>query len=113
MYELLANITSPELSGWTGTGLLGAVLFWLLYKHLPEKDRQNRDQQAEHRADIKAQHKMHAEDIDRVHANFTKNLESITDHCKSELVEIAAMHHKETTRILELIKELKKDETDS
>ncbi len=27
-------------SGWVGAGLLGAVLSWLLLKHLPEKDRQ-------------------------------------------------------------------------
>jgi ABC-type nickel/cobalt efflux system permease component RcnA len=27
-------------AGWAGAGLLGLVLFWLLLKHLPEKDRQ-------------------------------------------------------------------------
>lgn len=27
-------------AGWVGAGLLGAVLAWLLLKHLPEKDRQ-------------------------------------------------------------------------
>lgn len=26
-------------SGWTGAGLLGLVLAWLLFKHLPDKDR--------------------------------------------------------------------------
>jgi len=34
-------------SGWVGAGLLGAVLCWLLLKHLPDKDRQSseKDQQ--------------------------------------------------------------------
>jgi hypothetical protein len=27
-------------AGWAGAGLLGLVLFWLLLKHLPEKDKQ-------------------------------------------------------------------------
>lgn len=30
-------------AGWVGTGLLGAVLSWLLLKHLPDKDRQIRE----------------------------------------------------------------------
>lgn len=29
--------------GWVGTGLLGAVLSWLLLRHLPEKDRTSRE----------------------------------------------------------------------
>lgn len=35
---------SPESlsggAGWVGAGLLGLVLFWLLLKHLPDKDKQ-------------------------------------------------------------------------
>ena len=27
-------------AGWAGAGLLGLVLFWLLFKHLPAKDAQ-------------------------------------------------------------------------
>lgn len=30
-------------SGWAGAGLLGLVLSWLLFKHLPDKDRQIKD----------------------------------------------------------------------
>ena len=31
---------SPEPSGWAGAGLLGLVLAWLLFIHLPAKDKQ-------------------------------------------------------------------------
>lgn len=30
-------------AGWIGAGLLGAVLWWLLFKHLPAKDKQIAD----------------------------------------------------------------------
>ena len=30
-------------SGWVGTGLLGSVLMWLFFRHLPDKDRQLKD----------------------------------------------------------------------
>lgn len=30
-------------AGWVGTGLLGSVLAWLFFKHLPAKDQQNAD----------------------------------------------------------------------
>ena len=35
-----ATTTGIELSGWVGTGLLGAVLGWVFYRHLPDKDKQ-------------------------------------------------------------------------
>lgn len=41
-----ADVTSDPISGgagWVGAGLLGAVLAWLLLKHLPDKDRQLHD----------------------------------------------------------------------
>lgn len=40
---LIAQVDPAGLSGgagWVGAGLLGAVLGWLLLKHLPDKDRQ-------------------------------------------------------------------------
>jgi PAS domain S-box-containing protein len=41
MLELLANTEAISGgAGWVGAGLLGAVLAWLLMKHLPDKDRQ-------------------------------------------------------------------------
>lgn len=41
-------------SGWVGAGLLGLVLSWLLWKHLPEKDRQVADLVAKHEAHVAA-----------------------------------------------------------
>jgi len=38
-----AESLPPEAGGWSGAGLLGAVLGWLLLKYLPEKDRRIRE----------------------------------------------------------------------
>jgi hypothetical protein len=42
MYELFAQTSVDALSGsgWVGAGLLGAVLSWLMFIHLPAKDKQ-------------------------------------------------------------------------
>lgn len=43
---LFADAPAADLasaSGWAGAGLLGLVLAWLLFKHLPEKDKQIKD----------------------------------------------------------------------
>lgn len=46
----LAQATDPisDGAGWIGAGLLGAVLSWLLLKHLPDKDRQMREMMTIH-----------------------------------------------------------------
>jgi TolA-binding protein len=40
-------------SGWAGAGLLGLVLFWLAYSHLPGKDAQLEKILSDHRSEIK------------------------------------------------------------
>lgn len=42
MTLFLAQVVDPVSggAGWVGAGLLGAVLAWLLLKHLPDKDKQ-------------------------------------------------------------------------
>lgn len=40
---LLAEVSAPDIisgsAGWVGTGLLGSVLAWLMFVHLPGKDK--------------------------------------------------------------------------
>lgn len=47
VYAQIADKTAGDVlaggAGWFGAGLLGAVLSWLLLKHLPEKDRQSKE----------------------------------------------------------------------
>lgn len=77
-------------SGWVGAGLLGLVLSWLLFKHLPDKDKQlekfieskdtqSRDMLLEYKASLK----------------------QVTDHCSEELAAIAETFRRENDRILD------------
>jgi hypothetical protein len=40
--EILADPIAGS-AGWVGTGLLGSVLWWLMFKHIPAKDKQLAD----------------------------------------------------------------------
>ena len=62
-------------SGWAGASLLGAVLAWLLFKHLPAKDQQIFDM-------IESRQKA----LDAKDAAMDKTVKAVTDHCKEELV---------------------------
>lgn len=50
--SLVATASDPIAggAGWVGAGLLGAVLMWLCWKHLPDKDKFIKEQQAAHDA---------------------------------------------------------------
>lgn len=64
---ILADATLPDNlsggAGWIGAGLLGAVLSWLLLKHLPAKDAQLEKLIGGHTAAIDSISKTHAETI--------------------------------------------------
>lgn len=77
-------------AGWVGAGLLSLVLGWLLFRHLPEKDRlilliiDSRDKMM---SDL---HNRHSEVIKSLGASITTAVERVTSHCKEELEVIVA-----------------------
>jgi citrate synthase len=72
---LLAQAADPISggAGWIGAGLLGAVLCWLLLKHLPDKDKQTREIIAEFREETKD-----------VRESFQSMLNGVTTRCELE-----------------------------
>lgn len=88
MIPLIAQVPTDPLSGgagWVGAGLLGLVLCWLLLKHLPDKDRQQRElidahlvaeanQRTDHAKAEKEQRTEHAIQINCLVENFRKEL---------------------------------------
>lgn len=126
MFVILAADTVDVLSGgagWVGTGLLGSVLAWLLFAHLPAKDRQVkelidgrdalvRDQAIRHRDQIKdmvAQHEASfaLAEKDR-RADFQGALKIVVDHCDKEVAmlrEFMARQMSETTAALNDVRE--------
>ena len=99
---LLANTTADPLAGgagWAGVGLLGAVLSWLLFIHLPAKDKINREKDEAHavtQRELIERHDAAVKDLlDRNQATmrdlretFSDALREVTNHCKDELAQI-------------------------
>jgi hypothetical protein len=119
---LIGQVTTDPLSGgagWVGTGLLGSVLGWLLFIHLPKKDQQvlelinSRDKlveklTAEFRQSI-------AELLDKANVNdkeqrvnFKESLERVTAHCEKEVTTTVDALRKDVDRISTYVGELTK-----
>lgn len=96
---LLIAATIPETlggdAGWVGTGLLGGVLSWLLFWHLPAKDKQVTDIIDKNNALNEREALAHAESQKVIRTEFhaslkdlgdryEKHLQRVVDHCKEE-----------------------------
>ena len=88
---VLAEMTTANLTpleGWTATGLLAAVLSWVLLQHLPRKDREmdqlaiRKDDQIR---DLMAQHEKHLADQG---LRYEASLARVTEHCEKEMAEL-------------------------
>lgn len=97
---LLAQASDPLSggAGWIGAGLLGCVLAWLMFVHLPNKDKQmkdiisffneNRDKMVEaHRQDLQQLNAIFRADFKETRADFvialkenSNRLRDNTDH---------------------------------
>ncbi len=83
-------------AGWVGAGLLGLVLAWLLLKHLPDKDKQQKDlMEAKDRQlasmleakdkEMTAQLTHKWQLIQKLSEDFREDLRILTAHCKDEI----------------------------
>jgi hypothetical protein len=119
---LIAQIATDPLSGgagWVGTGLLGSVLGWLLFVHLPNKDKQilglieSRDRLVEKlTADFRTSldsfvDKESNKDKER-REDFKQSLQKVVDHCEKEVNGTVESLKKEVDRISTYIGELTK-----
>lgn len=76
--EVVTEVGSGAVAGWTSFGLAGLILAWLFLKHLPAKDEQ-----------IKGLIDRHDSRIDSLAKTFSESLDKVVQHCKDEM-EIAA-----------------------
>lgn len=83
---LAEHVIDPAFSGWTGAGLLGMVLAWLLLKHLPAKDKQIMDMLESREKALEAKDIAHDKAMEAKDAIHDKVIKAVTDHCKEELV---------------------------
>lgn len=89
--QLDPNITSGA-SGWAGAGILGLVLAWLFFKHLPDKDalleRANTNKDAQIKAKDEQIEKLitsHNTREDAARLAYEQHLKQILEHCEKEM----------------------------
>ena len=72
-------------SGWTGAGILGLVLGWLLLVHLPGKDKLIQGLIDKHSLAIQSLMDRNDKSQKSQQDSFSAALSTITDHCKDEM----------------------------
>lgn len=77
--------------GWAGAGLLGLVLWWLLFKHLPNKDQQIKELIGDHNGMVSKKDEQitglistQERKIENLSDTFQKALSTVVEHCKEE-----------------------------
>jgi hypothetical protein len=73
-------------TGLGGLGLLGVILWWIAFKHLPAKDAQLATLVERHSLDVATVVKTHADALTQSRADFKESLKMVVDHCDSEMV---------------------------
>jgi hypothetical protein len=119
---LFAQASTDAISGgagWVGAGLLGGVLSWLLFIHLPAKDKQIaglidsrdamvREMTLNFRAGIVDSEKRAAEtDRDR-RADYQASLKMVVDHCEKETALTSGAIRRDLDQLNDLAVELRK-----
>jgi uncharacterized protein YicC (UPF0701 family) len=122
LLTVLAQIATDPLSGssgWVGTGMLGAIMAWLLYVHLPAKDKQilglieSRDKlveklTADFRASLDSLLAQGSSKDKELRDDFKMSLQKITDHCEKEVNGTVEALRREVDRISTYVGEMKK-----
>lgn len=93
-FLLLAAQIVPEAlvggAGWVGAGLLGLVLWWLLYKHLPAKDKQIKEFIEGKDLHIEKMTARFEASLKESRIEFRAALDAVLEHCTKEMTGIAA-----------------------
>lgn len=69
-------------SGWAGAGMLGCVLGWLLFRHIPSLT------------------DSHVRLVQQLSSDFKESLEKVTKHCEGEIANLTADWKREIDRIV-------------
>lgn len=118
----LAQVATDPISGasgWVSTGLVGGILGWLLYVHLPAKDKQilglveSRDQlvsklTAEFRASLESLLSQDKDKDKELRDDFKVSLQKVTDHAEREIEVIVSEIKKDVQKIVVDITELRR-----
>jgi len=102
-------------SGWAGAGILGLVLAWLFFKHLPDKDalleraQAGKDKQLSEK-DTQIQNLIvsHNQREDKARETYERNVALLTEHCEREMQVMSDGVGKKVDTIASMIDSLNK-----
>lgn len=90
-------------AGWVGTGLLGAVLSWLLFVHLPSKDKQAKEMATANADQVKSLVETHDARCGSLTEQFLATLKDHTDQCAEERQANAARSERTAERMAQAV----------
>lgn len=92
--NLMDNTLFNEGS-WAGAGLLGLVLSWLFFRHLPSKDKQIQDLIDSHNKNMQVLVQANLSTADKIKEEHREMLNDILSHCQSENKGLSSLMEKE------------------
>lgn len=100
MLTVIAQVDSVSGgAGWAGAGLLGAVLAWLLLRHLPSKDVQLKEMVESRDVLAKDLAVVTAAALKDARNEFKESLQSVVEHCKDD-TQSARLEFKTTLQLI-------------
>lgn len=86
----LDSVIPGGVAPWTGLGLLGLVMYWLLYVHLPSKDKQISEIVTTYNDRADRKDAMHNEALTESRQDFKQSLDKVVEHCAEEMEKVMA-----------------------
>ena len=93
-------------TGWVGTGILGAVLSWLMFIHLPAKDKQLKELLESKDGLIQGMIDRHNANMRDVSVDFKNALEHVTAHCEKEISRLMESWQRDMSQLTKAIHDL-------
>ena len=87
IWILLAQVeplAGSGVSGWAGAGILGLVLSWLLFVHLPSKDKQLKDLIDTYNTRADTVMDKFTTSLTNAETEFNSALKLVVEHCEKE-----------------------------
>jgi hypothetical protein len=88
--EAAKNLTGWDIAPWTGLGLVALILRWLLYTHLPAKDKQIDDLVTAYNVRQDQKDTAHAQALKESRVDFKESLDKVVSHCAEEMEKLTS-----------------------
>lgn len=109
LFQLLADVSTdsfPGGAGWATSGLVTMVLGWLLFRHIPNREKRDaemheaKDKHFHSILDAKDNQAKYQQDV------FVQALASVTAHCEREVSAVTESFRRESDRLMSVLNQI-------